>query len=566
MEGDKNKILIPDPEFDRLIPKPSGLVEVIKRNAKLEDTIQFLPQAVKRVAWQVKKIAPLLKGKTLEETCRNIWEKFYTRIRYCKDEQGKEQIRSPRATWWGRKGDCDDFTVLISACLYNLGIRHIFRIMAQTEEKGFQHIYPVVITPEGKEIIIDCVLPKFNYEVPYIQKIDKEMELQFLDGVEDDDLLQSISNIDAEDLLNGDLGELGKRLRDTKFVKKAKEGLNKAKEKVKEGLHKVNKINPAMAALRAGVLASMKLNVFNIGGTLRYTYLNEAQARQKGFNMAKFPRLKAIREKLEKIFHGAGGEISNLKKAILEGKGNQNKEVPLSGLANVIGEYSEESSLPQLLGAITYKEELMSVKEIGSLGVEPTTSAALAAATTAMAAIAALIKQLGSLKGGNTTTDPSATPADSTTESSYSASTESEDITESPITPGNTADPKLPTAGDANKSGDTDTSASATDKGQGDIADTNGGKKEPGKTPASRTTDAEKLSAFERAKAWAKENKPAALAIGVASAAFIAALLIGGYKIMKKSKSKKEGNKQQAMAGVKHTRRSKHKIKIQKLR
>lgn len=562
MEGDTNKKLIPDPEFDRLIPKPTGIVEVIKRNAELEDTIEFLPQAVKKVAWQVKKIAPLFKGKTLEETCRNIWERFYTRIRYCKDEPGKEQIRSPRVTWWGRKGDCDDFTVLISACLCNLGIRHIFRIMMQTEEKGFQHIYPVVITPTGHEIIIDCVLPKFNYEVPYIQKIDKEMELQFLDGVEDDDLLLSFNNIDAEDLLNGDLGELGKRLKDTRFVKKVTQVANKVKDKVKQAIHTVNKVNPATALLRAGVLASMKLNVFNIAGTLRYTYLNDGQAKQKGFNMGKFPKLKAIREKLEKIFHGAGGEISNLKKAILEGKGNQNKEVPLSGLTTVMGEYGEETELSQLLGAVTYKQELMCAKEIGSLGVEPTTSAALAAATTAMAAIAALIKQLGPLKGGDTTTEASAT--NSTTESSNSASTESENTSET-ITPGDSADPKLPTAGDANKSETTDTPASATDKGQEDAAiKTSDAKNEPSKNPANRTTDAEKLSAFERAKAWAKENKPAAVAIGVASTAFIAALLIGGYKLMKKSK--KETNKQQAMAGVKNPRRSKHKIKIQKLR
>jgi len=559
MEGDTNKRLISDPEFDRLIPKPSGKVEVIKRNAKLEDTLEFLPKAVQRVAWQVKRIAPLLKGKTLEETCRNIWNRFYTCIRYSKDEPNKEQIRSPRVTWWGRKGDCDDFTVLISACLYNLGIKHIFRIMAQTEEKGYQHIYPVVITPEGKEIIIDCVLPRFNYEVPYIQKIDKEMELQFLDGLEDDDLFEYVSNIDAEDLLYGDLGELGKRLRDTRFVKKVTQAANKAKDKVKQAIHSVNKVNPATALLRAGVLASMKLNVFNIAGTLRYTYLNDAQAKQKGFNMGKFPKLKAIRQKLEKIFHGAGGEISNLKKSILEGKGNQNREVPLSGLSNVIGDYTEGSSLTQLLGAVCYKEELMCAKEIGSLGVEPTTSAALAAATTAMAAIAALIKQLGPLKGGDTT-EASTTPTDSTSESSNSASTESENTSET-ITPGESADPKLPTAGDANKSETTDTSAIATDKGQEDAAI----KTSDEKKQASRTT-ADNLSAIERAKAWARENKGAAIAIGVASTAFIAALLIGGYKMYQKSKSKKEGNKQQAMAGVKHTRRSKHKIKIQKLR
>jgi len=546
MEGEKHKALVPDPEIDRLMPKPSGITETIKRNAKLEDTILFLPKAIKKVSWQVKKVAKLFEGNNLEETCRNIWERFYTRIQYCKDETNKEQIRSPRVTWWGRKGDCDDFTVLISACLCQLGIRHVLRIMKQTEEKGFQHIYPVAIAPNGKEIIIDCVVQRFNYEVPYIEKMDKEMDLEFLDGIEDDEIIQAAGNIDAEDLFYGDLGELGKKLRDTKLVKKVTQTANKVKEKAKQALHAVNKVNPATALLRAGVLASMKLNVFNIAGTLRYTYLSDAQAKQKGFNMSKFPRLRNIREKLEKIFHGAGGEIPNLKKSILEGKGNQNREVPLNGLSTP-SSFSENSSLPQLLGAVAYKEELMCAREIGSLGIEPTTDAALAAATTAMAAIAALIKQLGPLKDGK---GSEATP--STNETSASANTNTND--------GGSADPQLPTAGDANKSESTDTSASATDKDQNSPANTND-KEDKGMTK--RNTDPANQSFFERAKTWAKENKGTTAAVGLVSAGFVTALVIAGYKRMKKNK---KTNKQATLSGIKVKRKGSQKIKIQRLR
>lgn len=549
MEGEKHKKLLPDPEIDRLMPRPTGTTETIKRNAKLEDTIAFLPKAIKKVSWQVKHVAPLFKNDSLETTCKNIWERFYTRIQYCKDETNKEQIRSPRVTWWGRKGDCDDFTVLISACLCNLGIKHILRIMKQTEEKGFQHIYPVVITPDGTEIIIDCVVPRFNYEVPYIEKIDKEMDLEFLDGIEDDEIMRTVGNIDAEDLFYGDLGELGKKLKDTKFAKKVSQVVDKAKEKAKQALHAVNKVNPATALLRAGVLASMKLNVFNIGGNLRYTYLSEAQAKQKRFNMAKFAKLKNIREKLEKIFHGAGGEISNLKKAILEGKGNQNREVPLSGLAYP-GTYTETSSLSQLLGEVAYKEELMCAKEIGSLGIEPTTDAALAAATTAMAAIAALIKHLGPLKDGKDT-DPSTSATD--TSSNTSSNTNS----------GESSDPQLPTAGDANKSESTDTSANATDKDQSNSSDTATDSKKNTTSPK-RNTDGSEKSFFDRAKTWAKENKGTAAAVGLASAGFVAALVIAGYRKMSKNK---KSNKQTGLSGVKiKKKKSSKKIKIQRLR
>jgi hypothetical protein len=195
MQG--NKSLISYPDFDRLIPKARWTDESIKRNAKLEDTLDFLPQGVARAKWQVAKIAPLLQGETLEETCYNIWYRLYTGIRYQKDEDGKEQIRSPRRTWWGHVGDCDDFSVFVSCILSNLNVPHLFRIAMYTEAGGYQHIYPVAIAPDGTEIIIDCVLPRFNKEVPFIKKIDKKMELQFLDGIDDE--YQNMKGIDAED-------------------------------------------------------------------------------------------------------------------------------------------------------------------------------------------------------------------------------------------------------------------------------------------------------------------------------------------------------------------------------
>jgi hypothetical protein len=541
MYGERDKRIVADLEFDRLMPKPTGKVEVIKRHAQLEDTLAFLPDAVKRVAWQVEKIAPRLKGITLEETCRNIWHRFYTRIRYRKDEPGKEQIQSPRYTWWMREGDCDDFTVLISACLYKLGIRHVFRIMAQTVENGFQHIYPVVISPDGSEIIIDCVLPKFNYEVPYVKKIDQEMELQFLDGL-DEEYFVTGNNIDAEDLLNGDLGELGKKLKDMKIIKKVTKAAQNVKDKVKEGLHKVNKVNPATALLRAGILASLKLNVFNVAGALRYTYLNEAQANQKGIKPQKYGRLKGIREKLEKIFYGAGGDTANFKKAILEGKGNSNKEVPLTGIGTAYRNYTEATELPQLLGAAMYREELMCAKAVGELAAEPaTTSAALAAATTAMAAIAALIKQLGPLKEGREAEAAAAAQPGS-------ADTQATENTEQ-VNIDNTA---TPTAGDDNKGESQGTTASATDKDQN----------QPATKPNSRSdSDSTDQSLIDKAKAWVKENKKTT--IGIASATLAAAILIGGISYVRSKK--KEKSKQSGLSGIKPGK-GRHKIKIKRLR
>jgi len=556
MEGDYHKPLIPDPQFDALMPKPKGTVETIKREARLEDTITLLPEVIRRVSWQVRKIIPLLRGDTLEETCKNIWTRLYNGIRYCKDEKNKEQIFSPRATWWRKKGDCDDFSVFVSAILTEMKISHVLRIAMYKEEGGYQHIYPVAISPNGKEIIIDCVLSKFNKEVPYIKKIDKEMELQFLDGVDDEFLSQAVGNIDAQDLLNADLGDLGRRkFRDTRFVKKISQTAQKVKQTASKALHVVNRVNPATTLMRVGILASMKINLFNVAGALRYTYLSDDQARKKGIDMAKFPKLKAVREKLEKIFFGAGGKPENLRKAILTGHGNKNKEVPLSGLGSVEGTANEQDDLPQLLGIDTYHSE---TNEVSGLG-EPATGSAIAAASSAMAALAAIIKSIGIFKkrGSNSekdapNTDPAVTnttaPADDSganTTSKPSPADNSGSGSNTPpadhSTPNNT-DTQTPTDGGANTS---DTPAAATDKSEGDGSgggNSGNARSNQKQTPAgandkgSDTTKNDGL--MSRFSKWASENKKT-IGFGLAGAALLTGLIYAGIKY-KKNKEKKE--------------------------
>jgi len=81
-------------------------------------------------------------------------------------------------------------------------------------------------------------------------------------------------------------------------------------------------------------------------------------------------------------------------KAILTGKGNKDHEVSGLGMVADSTFYDENTPLSVLLSGI-YEEEVM--EGLGSLG-EPVTGAAIAAASSAMALIAGLIKQIGGLK------------------------------------------------------------------------------------------------------------------------------------------------------------------------
>src|SRR5581483_6536243 len=94
-----------------------------------------------------------------------------------------------------------------------------------------------------------------------------------------------------------------------------------------------NRFNPVTVALRNGILASMKLNIFKVPQRLKYAYMSESQAQARGVDMGKWRQLVAIKDKLENIFHGAGGKPENLKKAILTGHGNRNHDVSGLGYA-----------------------------------------------------------------------------------------------------------------------------------------------------------------------------------------------------------------------------------------
>ena len=398
MEATTKRKVASGEQYTHLFPKAKLDEITIKRNANLTDTIVFIPKVVHETEWQTKKIAALLKGKNVHETCSNIWHFVYRHIAYNKDEDGYEQIRSPARAWHDRfQGvDCDCYSVFISTILSNLHIKHSLRI-TKYKTDSFQHIYPIVPMPNGSYITIDCVVNQFNYEEPYSEKKDYPMNLQYLNGVNDDDRffteLQNKSNDNAllgnwqnDDLL-GDLGRF--RLKD--FLKK--------------GLHFINRINPGAVLLRNGVLASLKLNLFKVAQRMKWAYLTPEQAQQKGIILDKYNQLVKVKDKLEKIFYGAGGKPDNFRHAMLKGKGNKHRDIAVFGLGSMddsaLLHLTPSTTMEELLGVEMYHSEnvegLEDLQGFGALGEPISASAAIAAASGVMASIAAVVKGIGNI-------------------------------------------------------------------------------------------------------------------------------------------------------------------------
>ena len=503
MEANHKRQIKRGAEFNHLFPKPIGDEVEIKRDADVAATVAFIPKVVFETLGDTSRIAKLLKGNTLDETCENIWDFVYEHIQYAKDKDGVEQIRRPARVWHDRvRGvDCDCYTVFISSILTNLNIPHIYRITKYKNRSYFQHIYPIVPTGNGSYITIDCVVNAYNHEEPYTEKKDTPMKLHYLNGIEseqEESLMATDANVDTYDLMGAD-----------DFEGMGKINFNKIKEGLTKVIHLTNRLNPATGLLRAGVLVSMKLNLMKIANRIRYAYLSEEQAQAKHLDMDKFHKLKKILGKLEKIFYGAGGKPENLKKAILTGKGNRDHEVSGLGMVADTTFYDENTPLHILLSGIDDDEMVEGLNGLGFVA-----TAAIAAASSALSVVSGLIKQVGGIKKGDKGSSGDSASDAASNDNSPADDTASDAGAKNKLMPsGNT------------KPSDTD-SSDGGDKSQGFL---------------------------EKTKAWVKEHpvQAGAVAIGVAALGVLAV----------KHFTKKKASPSKTLSGVYHKKRKTRKTK-----
>ena len=223
--------------YRHLFPKALATDTTVKKGAGVSDTVAFIPMVVSKTRWQVEQfVNQELRGLSLYDTCEKLWYFVKQHIAYKKDERGKEQVRSPRRLIHDATGDCDCFTTFIDTCLSVLQIPTINRI-TKYKENFFQHIYPIVPIGKGAYITMDCVVDSFNYEEPYTEKKDYNMDLQYLDGIDDEKLS---GNVDAQDLFgwNDEIGDLGRRRKRQNMSEMPEE--NQGGQSKRKGFQKIN--------------------------------------------------------------------------------------------------------------------------------------------------------------------------------------------------------------------------------------------------------------------------------------------------------------------------------------
>jgi hypothetical protein len=490
----KKRVLKDRRPYLNMFPRPIGKSHIIKKNAGVTHTVKFIPMMVKATLKSTENFVDVMIAPDLKQTCENLWRWVFEHIRYTPDGQN-EVVRAPHRTASDGKGDCDCMTGFLDSCLENVRRKTgwMFWIVNRiTKYKGpnFQHIYPIVITPTGERIILDCVTDKFNYEENYSAKEDHIMDLEFLNGFDGMELYEDDSFFDG--IEEDEIGKL-------KIFQKAKETIKKVAVKTKEAtkkvVHSVNRVNPATLVLRQGFLTAMKTNLMNVACRMKWSYLSIEDAKKKGLDMKRYEKLRKLRNRMEKTFYGAGGKPENLKEAILTGKGNAGKEVSGFGLIPIYAMQSEGLTTREILGNDLYEKE--SGGEVSGLGAV-VAATAVASATAAIAAIAAALKEIGVVKKGEPDTD-------------------------NPDAAGSTVDPK-----ETEPTSDNPETESGTDSGETDSGNSNSNAK---------STEKEELPEpkfLDDPMGWVKDNPGKTFLIAAATAG----VAFGVYKLTKgKSKS-----------------------------
>ncbi len=194
-------------EYDKLIPT----VKCERTNLGSGDTfhtVDAMKDWIEKYSFQTQKLAPVLKGKSLEETVNNIYQFLYTHIQYEADGL-LQQLRSPACTWKQRQDgvDCKSYSVFASSILYNLGIKHMIRQVRQPgfHEDQFTHVY--IVVPKNQNgnssnsatFVLDATKHQ-NIEGRYIEKVDltmNNMKHIGLNAPNDKRTLQIVDNFNA---------------------------------------------------------------------------------------------------------------------------------------------------------------------------------------------------------------------------------------------------------------------------------------------------------------------------------------------------------------------------------
>lgn len=133
-------------EFNALIPK-SKCEKVNFGKGDTQFSIENIIKQALQHNHQLKEVAGLLTGNSLEETCFKNHDFAYNHFQYMADGEA-QMLRSPACSWKQRNEgiDCKSYSIIVSSLLLQQGIKHYVRMIKQPafNPTMFTHVYVIV--------------------------------------------------------------------------------------------------------------------------------------------------------------------------------------------------------------------------------------------------------------------------------------------------------------------------------------------------------------------------------------------------------------------------------------
>nr|WP_321409089.1 hypothetical protein [uncultured Carboxylicivirga sp.] len=209
-----------------------------------------------------------------------------------------------------------------------------------------------------------------------------KLDTDAIEGLsEQDDYDSEIDGLQGQRGLGGffkSLKRIGK-----KIGKGIKKGVKVAAKVTKKVAKAIVRFNPLSIAIRNGLLAALRLNMFGIAKKLQYAYLPDELASKYSIDAKKLKDLKKRHNKVRKLFKGLQGKEKNLRKAILKGAKQKSKDFSLKGIDGLLSDLQGLESIGELA-------------ELGQLGVAAT-AASVGAATGVLAKIKSWLKPVANI-------------------------------------------------------------------------------------------------------------------------------------------------------------------------
>ena len=369
------------------LPKYNKQLTVIHKNAITGHIIDTLNGSFEDAVKATKEFSKRFEAPTIYQSAFKVWYFIRNNINYVKDPIGMQIIQLPQAlikrgykgNGNGKGGDCKSMSLCTAAIMYNLGAKNVRLRYAGYFGNEPTHVY-AVISYNGRDIPIDPVIEKFDYEKPYKFKKDYTMEVYQLSGI----------GATYDEKLRAFKSKL--RPGTIHFNLVSKEILKQ------EGKLLPESINPVQQSDYLAKLNRIKSLHEKTGktGLLYKLVLNEINDVNNGIVYGGISGIGKI--SLRKVFKGvkkvslapSRNAFLGLVEANVKGLATKIKALPKSKVSNVWEKFGGNPD--KLYKVVERGAKRKSIFGVQGIGMEPATATAIAAAAPIVAAFIALFK------------------------------------------------------------------------------------------------------------------------------------------------------------------------------